>query len=166
MTRRLTNSERIEKNRLLAEELERAQGAVYIIRAGDDGPVKIGYVHREEAVVARLNDLQHANHERLTLIRVIPGAMRQTEKWLHRQFSSNRIRGEWFFFDERMMTIGKPQLTIGELTEIERNVMEQMIRLTEGRRIGLALTGSLPDRYRRKEIPPLLKNLLTTGNNG
>lgn len=166
MPRKLTKSEQVEKNRLLVEELERAEGAVYIIRVGKNGPVKIGYVHNEEAIQLRLKDLQSANHEELHVIRVIRGAMNQTEKRIHQEFSSNRIRGEWFLFDKRMMTISKPQLTIDELTEVERNVMEQLIRETEARRIGLALSITLPDRHRKRRVAPLLKNMLTIGNGG
>lgn len=77
---------------------------VYFIRAGERGPVKIGYA---ENARIRLRVLQRANPEPLLLIREIPGE-RKHEAWLHSHFAMLRIRGEWFRFCERMMDIEVP----------------------------------------------------------
>lgn len=80
--------------------------AVYFIRAGTDGPVKIGVAIDPEA---RRAELQVGNHLDLTIIRVIDGG-RAHEAWLHRQFIHARNGGEWFCFEPRMLTIELPAL--------------------------------------------------------
>ncbi len=75
--------------------------AVYLIRCGEDGPVKIGFAADPEE---RLRDLQCAHHETLHLIRTWDGN-RTEEAKLHRHFSRLRIRNEWFRFDEAMLSI-------------------------------------------------------------
>jgi hypothetical protein len=78
---------------------------VYFLRAGEHGPVKIGVA---DDVAGRQRELQCGNHEILTLLRAVDGG-RAHEAWLHRQFV--RVRGEWFQFDERMLTIEPPQMS-------------------------------------------------------
>lgn len=72
----------------------------YIIRAGSDGPVKIG---RADDVAERITSLQTGHHETLVLLRVIDTAY-DSERSFHREFAHRRIRGEWFLFDECMLT--------------------------------------------------------------
>jgi hypothetical protein len=79
---------------------------VYFIRAGEGGPVKIGTAID---VRARFSTLQTGHYERLTLIRQVEGAEAQ-ERWLHAQFDTLRIRGEWFRFDPAMLTIQPPHI--------------------------------------------------------
>lgn len=74
--------------------------AVYFIRAGENGPVKIGAA---EDVAHRIANLQAGNPEPLKLLREIPGG-RQTEAALHRRFRHLRIRSEWFEFHPDMLT--------------------------------------------------------------
>jgi len=74
--------------------------AVYFIRAGEDGPVKIGYAKN---VVRRMAMLQSANPANLTLIREVDGG-RVLECWFHRLFADYRLDGEWFSFNEEMLT--------------------------------------------------------------
>ena len=71
----------------------------YIIRAGKDGPVKIGIAGD---VMGRLAGLQIAQPEKLKIIRLIRG---NGESALHHHFAKNRIRGEWFRFDPSMLTV-------------------------------------------------------------
>lgn len=71
----------------------------YFIRAGADGPVKIGL---SDNVFGRLRNLQVGHHEELCITRLMRG---DAEKALHRRFRANHIRGEWFRFDPAMMTI-------------------------------------------------------------
>jgi DNA-binding transcriptional regulator YdaS (Cro superfamily) len=72
---------------------------VYIIRAGEAGPVKIGHAADPQQ---RLGDLQVAHWERLTIIRLFVGGMAD-ERVLHVRFSAHVIRGEWFNFTPEMM---------------------------------------------------------------
>lgn len=76
--------------------------AVYFIRCGDGGLVKIGYAVNPNR---RLTLLQTGNPERLTLMRVADGD-RSTEAALHKHFAAQRVTGEWFAFSEQMLTIG------------------------------------------------------------
>lgn len=76
--------------------------AVYFIQAGENGPVKIGYA---TDVAHRCRDLQTGHYEALRIIRVIETANSTAERWLHRHFDAERLRGEWFRFDVAMLTI-------------------------------------------------------------
>lgn len=80
--------------------------AIYFIRAGEYGPVKIGVA---DDVRNRLRELQCANHEKLALIRNFAGDQ-PVERWLHRHFAAQRVRGEWFWFSDDMLTIDPPKL--------------------------------------------------------
>ena len=75
---------------------------IYVIQAGgEDGPVKIGLTYDPEK---RLAELQTGNPEILTLLRVLEGdAAREAE--IHSMFSHLKIRGEWFHFAPRMLTL-------------------------------------------------------------
>lgn len=73
---------------------------VYLIRAGENGPVKIG---RASDPAQRLSDLQTAHWETLRLIRVWEGDAAE-ESALHLQFADLRIRGEWFGFSRSMLS--------------------------------------------------------------
>jgi hypothetical protein len=85
---------------LLAElgaAVERAQSGadtreVYFVRAGDDGPIKIGYAREPQR---RLNAMQADNHMQLHLLATLPGGP-ELERALHYFFAPLRVRGEWF----------------------------------------------------------------------
>lgn len=72
---------------------------IYFIQQGCDGPIKIGYSNNN--VYERLISLQIGNPNELKLIEEIPGT-RRVEKKLHKRFSNERIRGEWFEYSERL----------------------------------------------------------------
>jgi len=72
---------------------------VYMIRAGETGPVKIGHAGDPEQ---RRSELQVAHWERLAIIRLFVGGM-DDERALHVRFSAHSIRGEWFSFVPEMM---------------------------------------------------------------
>jgi len=74
--------------------------STYIIRAGTDGPVKIG---RAADPAARLTDLQTAHAQELHLLRVVETPF-EAEPIFHERFAHRRIRGEWFEFDVEMLT--------------------------------------------------------------
>lgn len=84
--------------------------SVYFIRAGHDGPVKIGMAVN---VSSRVATLQAAATEKLKVIRILPGG-RRVEAWLHTQFHHLALRGEWFCFDPTMMTIQPSRETIDD----------------------------------------------------
>ena len=73
--------------------------SVYFIRAGKNGPVKIGSA---VDVQRRLEFLQTAHWEDLTLIREVTGDGK-TERRFHWMFASHRIRREWFRFHPDML---------------------------------------------------------------
>ncbi len=65
---------------------------IYFIQAGLGGPIKIGMAGD---IAVRLETLQIAHHEVLTLLGVMPG-YRPTEREVHRRFAVDHIRGEWY----------------------------------------------------------------------
>ncbi len=79
---------------------------VYLIRAGEDGPVKIG---RATNVVHRMANLQCGHYQKLVLLRTLDhDEPAKAEAWLHRKFLSMRIIREWFRFHHTMLTIHLP----------------------------------------------------------
>lgn len=67
--------------------------------------------------------LQGANSAPLKIIRKIEGS-RLIEKWAHDAFNHRHIRGEWFEFDDRMLTWEPPQdLIRAEPAEARRRPM-------------------------------------------
>ena len=73
--------------------------AVYFIRIGDDGPVKIGFA---KDVESRRKALQVAHPSRLNVIRTIDGDM-AAENWLHDRFLDEHLEGDWFLVSRREM---------------------------------------------------------------
>ncbi len=72
---------------------------VYLIRAGEHGPVKIGHT---DNLPSRLSKMQIDNHERLTVLRIFAGAEAE-EAALHLRFDANWLHGEWFSFTTAML---------------------------------------------------------------
>lgn len=88
---------------------------VYLARAGEDGPVKIGYADDPQR---RLVDLQVGNHLRLSLLRLFEGGETE-ERILHIRFADLRLRGEWFSFSRAMLgDLGLTEI-IEETAEVE-----------------------------------------------
>jgi len=73
---------------------------VYMVRSGLFGCVKIGVA---KDVLRRLSGLQTSHPHKLKLIRALSGE-RDVEAALHTKFSHLRQAGEWFTFDESMMS--------------------------------------------------------------
>lgn len=91
--------------------------AVYMIRAGDEGPVKIGSARDP---VHRMQTLQISHYLALKIVRVFEGGPKE-EYALHKRFSHLMIRGEWFAFTSELMgDIGLPETTIEALQEAAR----------------------------------------------
>jgi hypothetical protein len=67
--------------------------AVYFARAGQDGPIKIGYTAGDP--LGRIADLQTGCAWRIFLIGAVEGDTRH-EAWLHARFAEFKTEGEWF----------------------------------------------------------------------
>jgi hypothetical protein len=65
---------------------------VYLVQAGTDGPVKIGWAR---VVARRLGELQGASPVELELRRALDGPP-ELEAALHGAFAALRLHGEWF----------------------------------------------------------------------
>jgi len=72
---------------------------VYLIRAGEHGPVKIGF---SEDVTLRLTKMQADNHERLSVLRLLVGAQPE-EALLHDRFANHHLHGEWYSYSRLML---------------------------------------------------------------
>jgi hypothetical protein len=83
---------------------------IYIVRAGDDGPVKIGWTANPKA---RLSYLAVDNPAPLRLLALTSGSMKE-EKELHRRFAEHRIRGEWYRPEKELLDFAD-QLMSGQL---------------------------------------------------
>jgi hypothetical protein len=89
---------------------------VYMIRAGDDGPVKIGHAKNP---FARRANLQGGSSQKLILLGLLPGS-KPEEQELHRRFASDRISGEWFRFNLAMLVGIEPPPTCGRERPVHR----------------------------------------------
>lgn len=87
---------------------------VYMIRAGEHGPVKIGY---SDDILRRITKMQADNHEPLRVIRALEGGQ-ELEARLHLHFGEVRRSGEWFEFREEMLTVyfGVPDASVEKYT--------------------------------------------------
>lgn len=72
---------------------------VYMIRAGEHGPVKIGH---SDNIPLRMVKMQADNHERLRLVRSLVGG-EEVECELHGKFAHHHLHGEWFSFSRKML---------------------------------------------------------------
>ena len=80
--------------------------AVYFLRCGDAGPVKIGMTNN---VPRRIRELSEAFWEELRLIRCLEG-MDAVEHQMHRRFAAQHLRYEWFTFHPDMLgDLGVPE---------------------------------------------------------
>jgi hypothetical protein len=73
---------------------------VYVVQAGKEGPVKIGWT--KGPVEKRLGMLQVGCPDLLNLLYVFVKGDRNLEKFLHRRLHHHWYRGEWYYYDEEM----------------------------------------------------------------
>jgi hypothetical protein len=73
--------------------------AVYMVQAGENGPVKVGFAANPER---RIDGLQIGQPVVLTVLRIMEGC-RRFEAALHKHFAHLRIRGEWFTHSDEML---------------------------------------------------------------
>lgn len=92
---------------------------VYFIQAGENGPVKIGW---SKKITERVAGLQVGNPVKLTILRTVV-AEPWVESWFHDEFDELRLQGEWFSFDEKMLSLlapaEKPALLSKRITKPE-----------------------------------------------
>lgn len=74
---------------------------LYFIRAGEDGPIKIGHAKLPDA---RRHALQPGNHVQLNVVCIFPGGV-DAEVAAHFAFRHLRIRGEWFRPEPDLMAL-------------------------------------------------------------
>jgi hypothetical protein len=92
--------------------------AVYFIRVGEKGPVKIGST--AGSVERRLAALQTAHHQKLTIIRVMEHCGSEQEGRLHGLYRDRRIKGEWFHFHWTMMRISERAILVEKTAKQKR----------------------------------------------
>jgi len=78
---------------------------IYFIRNIVSGNIKIGF---SDTPKKRLKDLQTGSHDKLLLIKTIPGD-RELEAQFHQQFSHCRLDGEWFSPTDELVEFIKGQ---------------------------------------------------------
>lgn len=71
---------------------------IYMIQAGINGPVKIGYSRSAKGVLDRKRVMQTANHLELKCKYGFPGNEKR-EREIQARYERFRIRGEWFSVD-------------------------------------------------------------------
>ena len=79
--------------------------AVYMYLLPSVNKVKIGF---SSDVEARIRSLSTGSFEKGKLLREIVGYGKEGEAYLHKKFSHLRTFGEWFDYDESMLTIEIP----------------------------------------------------------
>lgn len=102
--------------------------AIYMIRAGGHGPVKIGFA---EDVARRMTKMQADNHERLSLIRLLEGGLDE-EAGLHVRFADHRLHGEWFSFTRLMLGDLALEDLAPSITASARDMAAKLARRTMG----------------------------------
>ena len=84
--------------------------AVYCIRVGEHGPVKLG---KADDPQKRRAELQVAHWEELHILRVWEGGEAE-EASLHLRFLDQRLRGDWFTFSRAMLgDVGLVEIPMG-----------------------------------------------------
>lgn len=86
---------------------------IYFIQAGHDGPIKIGFTEQKAGTRPRIDNLQCGNHLKLNLLSFCVGG-KSKEKFIHDMFSKERIRGEWFWPTESVLSFALSHVEIEE----------------------------------------------------
>lgn len=90
-------------------------GYVYLINELNTNNYKIG-ISKKPASEGRIKNLQTGNHNELVIIYEIKSKCYTTlEKALHRGYSHNHLRGEWFNLDD-------PDTIIKEIIKTNNNL--------------------------------------------
>lgn len=75
---------------------------VYFVTNASYTHVKIGKSSTREGCYKRLADCQVGNHEHLLLLGLVPPMRHLGEKYLHRRFQDDYVRGEWFRLSDQI----------------------------------------------------------------
>jgi putative transcriptional regulator len=113
---------------------------VYLIRCGENGPVKTG--HSADPVF-RLGQLQISHWEPLRIIRLFHGDEAE-EAALHARFADLHIRGEWHHFSRAMLgdvglveiveAVAEPAPTVIQIAAFDRHQLGRQLRMLRARR--------------------------------
>lgn len=87
---------------------------VYLIQAGENGPVKIGATTDPRK---RLIGLQVGHYEVLRILAIIPDSVAR-EAQLHEWFKADHIRGEWFRFSDAIQTFAALAILYNQTTPL------------------------------------------------
>jgi hypothetical protein len=79
---------------------------IYFVQCPGASPVKIGYASDFRTRLVTLKRMYRL--PTLEPIRLIDDDLRWGELWLHHHFIADHIKGEWFRFNEAMMTVTLP----------------------------------------------------------
>lgn len=126
--------------------------AVYLIRAGQTGPAKIGWAVDP---IQRTAEFQTGHYETLHLLKMWKGG-RAEEDALHGRFAALWIRGEWFAFSRDMLG----DVELAEITHVE--LVESDEPSTKLRR--LRQLRNIPIKLRRPFIPAVPVNEFPAGS--
>src|SRR5215475_7636930 len=74
---------------------------IYFI-GSEGGPVKIGYCKDHNGIKIRMRGLQSASPQQLKILATIEGGL-EKERELHKQFAAERLKGEWFKSDKKLL---------------------------------------------------------------
>lgn len=106
---------------------------VYMIQAGENGPVKIGYSAEPDR---RLMELQVAHWISLTLIRLLEGG-EADEGVLHLRFNHLRLRGDWHSYSRELLgDVGLSDIPVGRLPDLPS--LGFVATLPIGKRVAIA----------------------------
>lgn len=106
---------------------------VYMIQAGENGPVKIGYSAEPDR---RLMELQVAHWTTLTLVRLLEGG-EADEGALHSRFNHLRLRGDWHSYSTELFgDVGLVDVPIGRLHDLPP--LSFVATLPIGKRVAIA----------------------------
>lgn len=137
----------------MSASITNARHNVYFVQNPGNGLVKIGYSgDLSRRVLAISNGLGCA----VRVLRQLPGGPR-TEKWLHRKFADLRVRGEWFRFDEAMMSVVPPD----EVPCVPVVISHRDIRLSLRERVTAAGTRGVEIGLTKKQVLLTLVGQLT-----
>jgi transcriptional regulator with XRE-family HTH domain len=108
---------------------------VYFLHAIEPNEVKIGFTTN---LTTRLLTLINESPRVLTILRVINGD-RSVERWLHDYYAERRIRGEWFHFDESMLTV-TPGSVLPGAKELTYRLPAEFAKLLRNEVLGRGVT--------------------------
>ncbi len=118
---------------------------IYLIVCKTTYTCKIGY---SKTPVPRLSQLQCGNSLNLNLVAIVKGD-KNVEKQLHKQFKANRIRGEWFYLTEEIISF----------FNVDRNLLKPIVTSNNPFLIDCDLktkTDSCTTLYNTKELAQIL----------